>query len=60
MKRALVGLCSLVMAGVPVIAHADDALFPAGSIISCTVAEGKISSKTTAIGDPVLCTLNLP
>ena len=33
-------------------------LFPAGSIVTCTVAEGKISSKTTAIGDPVLCTLN--
>ena len=33
-------------------------LFPAGSIMTCTVAEGKISSKTTAIGDPVLCTLN--
>ena len=32
--------------------------FRRGSIISCTVAEGKISSKTTAVGDPVLCTLN--
>jgi hypothetical protein len=58
MQKAIVSLCSLVLAGVPVLAHADDALFPAGSIISCNVAEGKISSKTTAIGDPVLCTLN--
>lgn len=58
MKRAYTSLCSLVLVGVPVLAHAEDALFPAGSIISCNVAEGKISSKTTAIGDPVLCTLN--
>ena len=58
MQKAIVSLCSLFLAGVPVLAHADDALFPAGSIISCNVAEGKISSKTTAVGDPVLCTLN--
>jgi hypothetical protein len=58
MKKAALHLCSFVLIGVPVLAHADDALFPAGSIISCTVAEGKISSKTTALGDPVLCTLN--
>jgi hypothetical protein len=30
-------------------------LIPAGSLISCTTAEPRISSKTTAIGDPVLC-----
>ena len=37
----------------------SDQLIPAGSIISCIVAEGSsISSKTTAVGDPVLCTLN--
>jgi len=58
MKNSVLSLCSLVLVGAPVLAHADDALFPAGSIISCTVAEGKISSKTTAVGDPVLCTLN--
>jgi hypothetical protein len=58
MKKAGLMFCSFVLVGAPVLAHADDALFPAGSIISCTVAEGRISSKTTAIGDPVLCTLN--
>jgi hypothetical protein len=58
MKKAVLAVCSLVVAGAPVLTHAEDALFPAGSIISCTVSEGKISSKTTAIGDPVLCTLN--
>jgi hypothetical protein len=36
----------------------QDQLVPAGSLLSCSVAESKISSKTTAIGDPVLCTLN--
>ena len=30
-------------------------LVPAGSIIRCTVAEPKISSKTENVGDPVLC-----
>ncbi len=30
-------------------------LIPAGSLISCTTAEPRISSKTTAVGDPVLC-----
>ena len=30
-------------------------LVPAGSIIRCTVAEPKISSKTENIGDPILC-----
>jgi hypothetical protein len=30
-------------------------LIPAGSLIQCTVAEPKLSSKTAEIGDPVLC-----
>lgn len=30
-------------------------LIPAGSLVSCTTGDGKISSKTTAIGDPILC-----
>jgi len=32
-------------------------LIPAGSLVQCTVSEPKLSSKTTAIGDPVLCQL---
>jgi len=32
-------------------------LVPAGSILKCTVSD-KISSKTEAIGDPVMCTLS--
>jgi hypothetical protein len=30
-------------------------LIPAGSLVQCTVAEPKLSSKTTDVGDPVLC-----
>ncbi len=30
-------------------------LLPAGSLIQCTTSEPKLSSKTMAIGDPVLC-----
>ena len=36
-------------------ADAGEHLIPAGSLISCTVSEPKLSSKTTAVGDPVLC-----
>ena len=36
-------------------ARAAEQLVPAGSLIQCTVAEPKISSKTESIGDPVLC-----
>jgi len=42
----------------PAASYAADQLIPAGSIVQCSVAESKISSKTTAIGDPVLCSLN--
>ena len=57
MKRTFVAL-SLFLLSAPISLYASDQLIPAGSMISCRVAEGKISSKTTAIGDPVLCTLN--
>ncbi len=49
---------SICLLASPIAGFASDQLFPAGSVITCSVAEGKISSKTTAIGDPVLCTLN--
>ena len=41
----------------PMAAKADQ-LVPAGSVIQCTVAEGKISSKTEKVGDPILCQLS--
>ncbi len=34
---------------------AGDTLLPAGSIIQCTIAEPKVSSKVDQVGDPVLC-----
>ena len=30
-------------------------LIPAGSVMQCMISEGNISSKTTHVGDPVLC-----
>ncbi len=54
----LVSALTLVMLSTPFAAYASDQLIPAGSMVSCVVAEGKISSQTTAIGDPVLCTMN--
>ena len=44
-------LCPALLSGLA----AAEQLVPAGSIIRCTVAEPKISSKTENIGDPVLC-----
>ncbi len=33
-------------------------MIPAGSLIQCIVSDSKISSKTTAIGDPILCQMS--
>jgi hypothetical protein len=49
---------SLLLLSASICSYAEDQLIPAGSMISCRVSEGRISSKTTAVGDPVLCTLN--
>jgi hypothetical protein len=54
MKRAAALLLSLLVAP-HLIAQAGQHLVPAGALISCTVSEPKISSRTTAVGDPVLC-----
>jgi len=56
MKRTF-RLGFLVLLSTPLVGYAEQ-LIPAGSIISCSVSESKISSKTTAIGDPVLCSLS--
>ena len=53
MRRIALALCTTLLAA-PLAASAER-LIPAGSLIGCTVAEPKINSKTTAIGDPVLC-----
>ena len=56
-KRLILSLLAgPLICGAPVLAHADQ-LVPAGSVITCTIAESKVSSQTEKIGDPVLCTL---
>jgi hypothetical protein len=35
--------------------YASDQLLPAGSLIQCTTSEPRLSSKTLAVGDPVMC-----
>ena len=60
MKRVFSAV-PLLLLSAPLASFGQDGsgqLIPAGSILTCQVSEGKISSKTTAIGDPVLCTLN--
>ncbi len=54
MKRAMFVVFSLLMTP-SLFADAGSRLIPAGALVSCTTGDGKISSKTTAVGDPVLC-----
>jgi hypothetical protein len=60
LSRTLSALSSIliaapVLAAFPQASYASNQVVPAGSEISCMVAEPKISSKTDAVGDPVLC-----
>ncbi len=48
---------SLLLAAAPLSVYADQ-LVPAGSVVTCTIAEPKVSSKTQNIGDPILCQLS--
>jgi hypothetical protein len=45
----------MLLLAVPLTGFAAEQLIPAGSLLSCTVAEPKLSSKTANIGDPVMC-----
>jgi len=45
----------MLLLAVPPTGFAAEQLIPAGSLLSCTVAEPKLSSKTANIGDPVMC-----
>jgi len=54
MKRTSVVLLSIVLAPA-LYADAGEHIIPAGSLIGCTVSEPHVSSKTMAVGDPVLC-----
>jgi hypothetical protein len=42
----------------PLFADAGQRFIPAGALVSCTTGDGRISSKTTSVGDPVLCKVN--
>jgi hypothetical protein len=54
MKRVLFVALSL-LATPSLFADTGAKLIPAGALVSCTTGDGRISSKTTAVGDPVLC-----
>jgi hypothetical protein len=54
MKGRLSTLLLLLLAA-PLTGFAGEQIIPAGSLIACTVSEPRLSSKTTNIGDPVLC-----
>jgi hypothetical protein len=56
MKRVPLALCATLLAA-PACVCVGEQIIPAGSLISCTMSEPKLNSKTTAIGDPVLCRL---
>lgn len=54
MKSVQIALCTFLLSPT-LAAYASSQIVPAGSLINCTVSEARLSSKTTAIGDPVLC-----
>ncbi len=54
MKRVTFVVLSLLMTP-SLFADAGSRMIPAGALVSCTTGDGRISSKTTAVGDPVLC-----
>jgi hypothetical protein len=56
MKGTPLALLASLLAA-PLLHCAGEQLIPAGSLIQCTISEPKLSSKTTAVGDPVLCQL---
>jgi hypothetical protein len=55
MKGNFSALLPLLVLAAPLTGFAAEQLIPAGSLVQCTVSEPKLSSKTTDIGDPVLC-----
>ena len=40
-------------------ASAAREIFPAGSLINCTISESKLSSKNASVGDPILCQVGI-
>ena len=58
MKSASIALLSILLAP-PLFADVGEHLIPAGSLVGCTLSEPRLSSRTTAIGDPILCQLGV-
>lgn len=58
MKRIRIAFLPTLFLLVPLATLSAEQLIPAGSLIQCTIAEPKLSSKTADIGDPVLCQVN--
>lgn len=60
MKSTALALSTLLVTPLTLLAadYNQEHLIPAGSMMQCTVSEPKLSSKTEAIGDPVLCRLS--
>ena len=54
MKRTSLVLLPFLLAP-PLFADAGQHVIPAGALIGCTLSEPRLSSKNTAIGDPVMC-----
>jgi hypothetical protein len=54
MKRTAIVVLSVLLAP-PIFADAGQHLIPAGSLVSCNTGDARISSSSTAVGDPVLC-----
>lgn len=54
MRSVHLALCVLVLCPT-LTAYARNQIVPAGSLINCTISEPRLSSKTAAVGDPILC-----
>ena len=59
MKNSRLAVFALVLAAPSSVVTAEH-LVPAGYLIQCTISEPKLSSKTAAQGEPVLCQLGYP
>lgn len=55
MKGGSAFLVPLVLLVSPLAGYSYEAVVPAGTLVQCTVSEPNFSSKTAAVGDPVLC-----
>lgn len=55
MRGRLSALLPFLFLAAPIAGFAAEQLIPAGSLVQCTVSEPKLSSKTTDVGDPILC-----